>query len=494
MSTHILALDQGTTSSRALLFDRSTAVVGCAQREIGKTFPQPGWVQQDPMEILSSVMSTVAEVLSASRIGIRDVVAIGITNQRETTIVWDRHTGAPVHDAIVWQSRQTDDVCKTLIAAGREPLVKARTGLLIDSYFSGPKIRWILDNVAGARERAERGDLLFGTVDSWLIWNLTGGREHVTDTSNASRTLLYDIHACDWSPELLDAMGVPASMLPRVCDSSGIVAHTCPDAFLGAAIPITGVAGDQQAALFGHGCTQPGMVKNTYGTGCFMLMHTGSHAVTSRHGLLTTIAWKIGDRVDYALEGSVFIAGASIKWLRDGMGLLKNASESDALATSLTSNEGVYLVPAFVGLGAPHWKTEPRGAFFGLTMDTRREHLARAALEAMAYQSRDVLDAMQADSGLTLSEIRADGGAIRNDFLAQFQSDMLGVPLLRPRNHEVTARGVALLAGIGVGMWDSVEPERARDAQERFSPSADVDRREALYEGWRRALRATISH
>ncbi|MEP6939764.1 MAG: glycerol kinase GlpK [Rudaea sp.] len=485
----ILAIDQGTTSSRAFVFDHAGAIVSSARRDFTQHFAQPGWVEHDALEIWQSVQAVVHEALAAAR-G-RTVEAIGITNQRETTVVWDRRSGKPIHHAIVWQSRQTRAHCDDLIARGHDALVRARTGLLIDAYFSATKIRWILDHVPGARERARRGDLLFGTIDSWLVWNLTGGAAHVTDASNASRTLLYDIHTCRWDDELLALFEVPAAMLPEVRASSQVYGHTA--LFTPLALPIAGIAGDQQAALFGQACFTPGMAKNTYGTGCFLLMHTGAQPVASRHGLLTTIAWSLNGQIEYALEGSIFVAGSVVQWLRDGLGLIGSAEESTELAERLASNEGVYLVPAFVGLGAPYWRSDVRGAAFGLTRGTRREHLVRAGLEAMAYQTRDVLAAMQADAGLEMHALRVDGGAIANGFLAQFQADLLGVPVQRARHNEATAFGAACLAGIATGFWrDRDEIAALWQAGRAFVPTIAAHERNALYAGWQRAVAATL--
>jgi glycerol kinase len=490
---YILAIDQGTTSSRAMLFDRAGVLVGSAQREFRQIFPQPGWVEHDPQEILASVLAAVADVLASARVEAGELAAIGITNQRETTVVWDRQSGKPVHNAIVWQSRQSLAICEQLETEGYAPVVREKTGLLIDAYFSGSKIRWILDHVAGARARAERGDLLFGTIDSWLIWNLTGGRLHVTDVSNAARTLLFDIHARQWDDELLRMLEIPRRMLPQVRSCSEVYGHTVALPGMPAGVPISGVAGDQQAALFGQACFEPGMAKNTYGTGCFMLMHTGTQAVPSRHGLLTTIAWELEGCTEYALEGSIFVAGSVVQWLRDGLHMLAHASDSQTCAESVASSEGVYLVPAFVGLGAPYWRSDVRGAMFGLSRGTRKEHVVRAALESMAYQSRDVLAAMEADAGIPLKELRADGGAIANDFMAQFQSDMLGVPVLRPKIAETTALGAAYLAGLAVGFWESrAQLAKLWQVDRRFQPAMDQRARERLYQGWRDAVAATI--
>jgi glycerol kinase len=491
--TFILAIDQGTTSSRAILFDRAGRIAGMAQREFAQIFPQPGWVEHNPREIMTSVLTTITEVMNNAQVDPRAIAGIGISNQRETTVVWDSANGQPIHNAIVWQSRQTRAICDALKGAGHEPMVRAKTGLLIDAYFSGSKLKWILDHVDDARERARRGELLFGTIDSWLIWNLTGGKAHVTDITNASRTLMYDIHAQCWDDELLAMLDVPKAMLPQVKSCSEIYGHTAPQYFFGREVPIAGVAGDQQAALFGQACFEPGMAKNTYGTGCFMLMNTGDKAVASKHGLLTTIAWSINGKVDYALEGSVFVAGSVVQWLRDGLHMLDQASDSQACAQAVDDNGGVYIVPAFVGLGAPYWRSDVRGSVFGLTRGTRRDHLVRAALESVAYQTRDVLEAMQADSGIELKELRADGGAIANDFLAQFQSDLLGVPLLRPQVSETTALGAAYLAGLATGFWSSREEIASQRAIERrFEPSMSGTQCEALYAGWKLAVQATM--
>jgi len=492
MSQYILAIDQGTTSSRALLFDHDGNVVSQSQREFTQYFPQPGWVEHDALEIWASVQACIADVLASEPMRAGRIAGIGITNQRETTVVWDRRTGQPIHHAIVWQSRQTRDICDALIGAGHDALVRERTGLLIDAYFSATKVQWILDRVDGARARAHRGELLFGTIDSWLVWNLTAGREHVTEHSNASRTLLYDIHARRWDEELLALFDVPAAMLPQVRTSSEIYGHAT-QLVAGQRLPIGGIAGDQQAALFGQACFRPGMAKNTYGTGCFMLMHTGDQAVASKNGLLTTIAWGIDGKVEYALEGSIFAAGSVVQWLRDGLGLIATATETQALAQRVETNEGVYLVPAFVGLGAPYWRSDVRGAIFGLTRGTRKEQLARAALESMAYQTRDVLEAMRVDSGIALNTLRVDGGAIANDFLAQFQADILDVPVQRPRCTETTALGAAYLAGLAVGFWSSRE-EIARhwQAERTFVPACGADERERLYADWKRAVAATL--
>jgi glycerol kinase len=492
MSDYILAIDQGTTSSRALLFDHDGRVVSQAQREFTQHFPQPGWVEHDALEIWAGVRACVNDALARAPQHDARIAAIGITNQRETTVVWDRHSGQPIYPAIVWQSRQTRAICDALIAAGHDTLVRQRTGLLIDAYFSATKIKWILDRVDGARARAQRGELLFGTIDSWLVWNLTGGRAHVTDYSNAARTLLYDIHAQRWDDELLALFDVPAPMLPQVRPSSEVYGHAT-QLVPGQQPPIGGIAGDQQAALFGQCCFDAGMAKNTYGTGCFMLLHTGKQPKTSQNGLLTTIAWGIDGTVEYALEGSIFVAGSVVQWLRDGLGLIANAAETAALAQAVTSNDGVYLVPAFVGLGAPYWRSDVRGAVFGLTRGTRKEHLVRAALESMAYQTRDVLEAMRVDSGIALNTLRVDGGAIANDFLAQFQADILAVPVQRAHSTETTALGAAYLAGLAVGYWrDRSEIAQHWQMDRAFAPALAAPEREALYADWKRAVAATL--
>ncbi len=490
---YMLAIDQGTTSSRALLFDQLGSVVAVAQREFRQIFPQPGWVEHDPREILTSVRATVADVLTDADVSARQLAGIGITNQRETTVVWDRRTGEPIHNAIVWQSRQSSAICERLVGEGYSAQVRERTGLLIDAYFSGTKVSWLLDHVDGARARAECGDLLFGTIDSWLLWHLSERRCHATDVSNASRTLMFDIHRRRWCPDLLEMLKVPPALLPDVRSSSEVYAHT--DAgWLGARVPISGMAGDQQAALFGQCCFAPGMAKATYGTGCFLLMNTGAQAVTSQHGLLTTVAWDIGGKVEYALEGSVYIGGAAVQWLRDGLQLIAHASESQVWAEQVESAEGVYVVPALVGLGAPHWRSDARGAMFGLTRGTGRAHIVRAVLESLAYQTCDLLNAMRADAGIPFSVLRADGGAISNDFLAQFQSDLLDTPLQRAAISETTALGAAGLAGLAVGFWDSREHFAGhRQNQRTFEPNMPAAQRDALLAGWRRAVKATLA-
>ncbi|QHE93105.1 glycerol kinase GlpK [Pandoraea fibrosis] len=487
---YILAFDQGTTSSRALLFDRDGHVVATAQKEFRQIYPHPGWVEHDPREIWSTQAGVAAEALTHAGVGGSDISAIGITNQRETTVVWDRRTGEPVYNAIVWQDRRTADFCDALRAQGKEALVSSRTGLRIDSYFSGTKIRWILDNVEGAREAADAGHLAFGTVDSWLVWHLTGGKLHVTDVSNASRTMLLNIHTLAWDDELLALLGVPRSMLPEVRSSSEVFGHTATPLF-SVPVPIAGIAGDQQAALFGQMCLSPGMVKNTYGTGCFMVMNTGSQPQASRHNLLTTVAWKIGERVDYALEGSIFIGGAVVQWLRDGLGIIRHSRDVEALATSVPDADGVVLVPAFAGLGAPHWQPHARGTLFGATRGTTAAHVARAALDSIAFQTLDVLRAMEADAGLHVSELRVDGGAAANDLLMQWQADLLGADVVRPKVIETTAAGAAYLAGLAVGFWPDIDTlQRQWQLQRRFSrklSESDVTR---AVSGWQRAVRA----
>jgi glycerol kinase len=484
----VLALDQGTTSSRALLFDAQGRVAGLGQRETTQHYPQPGWVEQDPEEIFQTQLAVAREALARAGATAAEVAAIGITNQRETTLVWERATGRPIHRAIVWQDRRTAELCDHLKLQGLEPLFTHRTGLVLDPYFSGSKLRWILDHVPGARQRAEAGELAFGTVDTWLVWNLTGGAVHATDASNASRTLLYNIHNGDWDDKLLQLMRIPRAVLPNVVPTSGVVGASAA-AFFEGAIPIAGIAGDQQAALFGQRCVVPGMVKNTYGTGCFMLMHTGERAVESKNRLLTTVAWLQGQRREYALEGSVFIAGAAVQWLRDGLGLIRSAEEVEPLARSVPDNGGVYLVPAFTGLGAPHWDPYARGTIAGLTRGSTAAHIARATLESIAYQTADILTAMQADSGIELKELRVDGGATRNDLLMQFQADILGVPVVRPAMPESTALGAAALAGLASGFWlDAAALDAQWRAERVFEPAMDAATRARLRGGWQRAL------
>jgi glycerol kinase len=492
--TYILALDQGTTSSRAIIFDRQGNIVHTAQKEFTQHFPHPGWVEHDANEIWITILGVITTALSETGIRPEQIAAIGITNQRETAVVWDRHTGMPVYHAIVWQSRQTVDICEALKAQGLEPLFTAKTGLRIDAYFSGTKVKWILDHVPGAKAKAENGDLLFGTIDTWLIWKLTEGAVHVTDYSNASRTLLYNIHELQWDQELLQYLDIPASMLPEVRSSSEVYGYTAEGHFFGVTVPIAGAAGDQQAALFGQACFEKGMAKNTYGTGCFMLMNTGDKAIPSRHGLLTTIAWGLNGRVEYALEGSIFVAGSAIQWLRDGLQLIESARDSEAFAERVDSTDGVYVVPAFVGLGTPYWDSDVRGAVFGLTRGTKKEHFIRATLESLAYQTRDVLAAMEEDSGISLTKLRVDGGAVTNSFLMQFQSDMLGVTVERPVISETTALGAAYLAGLAVGYWSGKEEIAAQWKVDHFFEQAmEEDTRAVLYEGWKKAVRAAMA-
>lgn len=495
METYILSIDQGTTSSRAILFDRNSNIVASAQREIPQIFPQPGWVEQDANDIWFSVLSVMLEVASTARIQADQISAIGITNQRETTVVWDKATGTPIYHAIVWQSRQTDAICEALKAAGKEDLIREKTGLLIDPYFSATKIQWILDHVEGARERAEKGDLLFGTIDSFLVWKLSGGNVHITDYSNASRTLLYNIHDLKWDPQLLELFRIPACMLPEVKPSSHIYGYTASYHLASHPIPIAGIAGDQQAALFGQTCFEPGMVKNTYGTGCFLLMNTGRSPIRSRHGLISTIAWGMDGTVEYALEGSIFVAGSAIQWLRDGLQLIRTAPESEQAASQVEDSQGVYLVPAFTGLGAPYWNPHARGAVFGLTRGTTKAHFIRATLDSLAYQTKDIIIAMTKDSGIDLKELNVDGGAVENNLLMQFQSDMLGVPVKRPVIRETTALGAAYLAGLATGFWESREALRRNNRLDTvFYPKISQEARNRYYSGWQEAVRCTCQY
>jgi glycerol kinase len=486
MSQYIIALDQGTTSSRAIVFNRKGEMLSIAQKEFQQFFPQPGWVEHDAEEIWSSQMGVASEAIA--RIGIRpdQLAAIGITNQRETTIVWDRATGKPIYPAIVWQDRRTARYCDEIKAAGSEALFQAKTGLLVDAYFSGTKLKWLLENVPGAREKAERGELAFGTVDTWLVWKLTGGNLHVTDVTNASRTLMFNIYTQSWDDELLNLLNIPRSLLPEVRSSSEVYGYT--GAAFGAKIAIASLAGDQQAATYGQAALQPGMAKNTYGTGGFALLNTGAQAIPSQNKLLTTIAWRIGDRTDYALEGSIFMAGAVVQWLRDGLGIISASPDVEPLARSVPDNGGVYLVPAFVGLGAPHWDSYARGTILGLTRGTHKGHIARAALESIAYQTADVLAAMREDTQIDLSELRVDGGASHNDLLMQFQADILGVPVVRPKISETTALGAAYLAGLAVGYWDEAEIIQHWQVEKLFEPAMSLDQRQALLFNWRRAI------
>ncbi|MCX6198315.1 MAG: glycerol kinase GlpK [Bacteroidetes bacterium] len=490
---YVLALDQGTTSSRSIVFDEQGNVVAMAQKEFSQIFPKPGWVEHDPEEIWNSQLYTAKEAIRRAGIEFGQIASIGITNQRETTIVWDKKTGTPIYNAIVWQDRRTADTCNALKKKKDfEKYVRDNTGLVVDSYFSGTKIKWILDNVKGARKKAEVGELLFGTVDSWLVWKLTDGSLHITDYSNASRTLLFNIKTLKWDQKLLDAMEIPALMLPYVTDSSRIYGFTH-RAIFDVEIPIAGIAGDQQAALFGQTCFNPGMAKNTYGTGCFMLMNTGNKMVKSKHGLITTIAWGMGGKVEYALEGSIFIAGAAVQWLRDGLKVIDAASESEYHATSVASSDGVYVVPALAGLGAPYWNMDARGAVFGLTRGTTKSHLVRATLESITYQTKDVLMAMEQDSGIKLKSLRVDGGACANNFLMQFQSDMLGVPVDRPKITETTALGAAYLAGLAVGYYKKPNIIKQWKMDNQFKPKLKPTERAAFYDGWKKAVKLSIA-
>ncbi|NPT33460.1 glycerol kinase GlpK [Paraburkholderia xenovorans] len=487
---YILALDQGTTSSRAMLFDRLGNIVSTAQKEFQQIYPRPGWVEHDPQEIWSTQAGVAAEAVTRAGMNGTSIAAIGITNQRETTIVWDRETGHPIYNAIVWQDRRTADFCDQLKEQGLEEKVRAKTGLPIDSYFSATKIRWILDNVEGAREKAKQGRLAFGTVDSWLVWNFTKGGLHITDVTNASRTMLFNIHSLKWDDELLEALDIPRSMLPEVRASSETYGPTKTTVFA-SKIPLAGIAGDQHAALFGQMCTESGMVKNTYGTGCFLVMNTGDKPIESKNNLVTTIAWQIGDQINYALEGSIFIGGAVVQWLRDGLGIIKNAAEIETLARSVPHCDGVYLVPAFAGLGAPHWNARARGTLFGVTRGTSSAHIARAALDSIAYQSLDVLKAMEADSDIRIGELRVDGGACANNLLMQFQADILGVDAVRPKVSETTALGAAYLAGLAVGYWKDVDELQSQwKLDRRFTPALPHAEVKACLDGWKRAIRA----
>lgn len=483
---YILALDQGTTSSRAIVFDHAGSIISVAQQEFRQIFPRPGWVEHDAQEIWATQSNVAAQALEKAQLTANDIAAIGITNQRETTLVWDRETGKPVSNAIVWQDRRTAAACDRLKKDGLGKLIRRKTGLVIDAYFSGTKLQWILKNVPGLKAKARAGKLAFGTVDSWLVWNLTGGRQHVTDPSNASRTMLFNINSGDWDDELLEIFDVPRAVLPAVRSSSETYGESH---LLGAPIPIAGIAGDQQAALFGQVCTKPGMVKNTYGTGCFMLMQTGPKPISSKNNLLTTVAWRIGSKTEYALEGSIFIAGAVVQWLRDGLGIIGSSGEVEALAAQVPDNGGVYLVPAFAGLGAPHWDQYARGTLVGLTRGSNRAHIARAALEGIAYQVADVLKAMESDAGIRLKELRVDGGACANNLLMQFQADLLGVPVVRPTISETTALGAAYLAGLAVGYWKNQSGIAAQwQTDRRFVPAMKAAQRNTLVAGWSRAL------
>jgi glycerol kinase len=491
MSTYILSFDQGTTSSRAILFDHEGQIHAVAQKEFTQHFPKPGWVEHDAMEIWSTQIGVAAEAVSKNNSTPADIAAIGITNQRETTVVWNNRTGLPIYNAIVWQDRRTADYCDSLKAAGKASLIQEKTGLVIDAYFSGSKLKWILDNVDGARDLAAKGELCFGTIDTWLVWKLTNGKVHVTDVTNASRTMLFNIHTLQWDTELLALLDIPASVLPIVKSSSEVYGHTN-QIFTNREIPIAGIAGDQQAALFGQMCTQAGMVKNTYGTGCFMLMHTGEKAVNSKNNLLTTIALQLNGHTYYALEGSVFIGGAVVQWLRDGLHLIRNSSEIEALAEKVNNTDGVYLVPAFAGLGAPYWNQHARGTIVGITRGTNSSHIARAALESIAFQSYDLLKAMEADAGIPIAELRVDGGATHNNLLMQFQSELVNTKVVRPTMVETTALGAAYLAGLAVGFWKDVEELKSKWKVDKiFSPSIDTAERNTHIEGWQRAIKAT---
>ncbi|MBC2116579.1 glycerol kinase GlpK [Listeria booriae] len=488
---YILALDQGTTSSRAMIVDETGEIIGVEQKEFEQIFPKPGWVEHSANEIWASILAVIAGVLLKTNISSKQVAGIGITNQRETTVVWEKETGNPIYNAIVWQSRQTADICNQLKKDGYNDMVRDKTGLLIDAYFAGTKARWILNHVDGAQERAENGELLFGTIDTWLVWKLTGGKAHVTDYSNASRTLLYNIYDLQWDDELLEMLNIPKVMLPEVKQSSEVYGTTVPYHFFGEEVPVAGIAGDQQAALFGQGCFEKGEAKNTYGTGCFLLMNTGDKAVKSDTGLLTTLAWGIDGKVEYALEGSIFVAGSAIQWLRDGMRMLRHSGDSENYASRIESSDGVYVVPAFVGLGAPYWDSDVRGAVFGLTRGTEKEQFIRATLESLAYQTKDVLNAMEKDSGIELKLLHVDGGACANDFLMQFQADILNVPVERPENRETTVLGAAFLAGLAVGVWkDKKEIKRHWKLDKKFEVEMKDDERDELYGGWQKAVKA----
>ncbi len=490
MNKYILSLDQGTTSSRAIIFDKGGNIVSVAQKEFTQIFPQPGWVEHDANEIWSTQIGVATEAILKAGLTVQNIAAIGITNQRETTVVWDRTTHQPVYNAIVWQDRRTASYCDELKKDGTDEMIKNKTGLVTDAYFSGTKVKWILENVPGAKAKAQNGDLCFGTIDSWLLWKLTNGKVHVTDVSNASRTLLFNIHTMQWDDDLLKLFNIPPSMLPQVRSSSEVYGMT-ETVFTSTSVPVCGIAGDQQSALFGQMCTQPGMVKNTYGTGCFMLMNTGDKAVPSKNNLLTTVAWKINGQVQYALEGSVFIAGAVVQWLRDGLRLIQTSAEVEALALKVEDNGGVYMVPAFTGLGAPYWNQHARGTIVGITRGTTDAHIARAALESIAFQTMDVLKAMEADSGIMIKELRVDGGATINNHLMQFQSDLLNTSVIRPSITETTALGAAYLAGLAVGYWNDIaEVEKYWQKEKIFKPSMKEDTRSDLQKNWHRAIRS----
>ena len=490
MQQYILAFDQGTTSSRAIVFDKKGSIISVAQKEFTQIFPQPGWVEHDANEIWSTQFGVAAEAITKAGLSAEDIAAIGITNQRETTVVWERATGQPIYNAIVWQDRRTANFCDSLKASGKDKLIQEKTGLVVDAYFSATKIKWILDNVQGAREKANKGELCFGTIDTWLLWKLTKGQIHATDVSNASRTMLLNIHTLQWDGELQDIFDIPGNMLPQVRSSSEVYGHT-QNILSSHNIPIAGIAGDQQAALFGQMCTQPGMVKNTYGTGCFMLMNTGEKPVASTNNLLTTVAWKVNGITQYALEGSVFIAGAVVQWLRDGLGIIKSSAEVEQLAKQVADSEGVYVVPAFAGLGAPHWNQHARGIITGLTRGSSSAHIARAALDSIAYQTMDVLKAMEADSGIAIKELRVDGGATANNLLMQFQADILNTIVVKPVITETTALGAAYLAGLAVGFWENMEAiQNQWQADKKFSPAMNDEIRKKLSKDWQRSVKA----
>ena len=493
MKKYILALDQGTSSSRAIVFDQQGKPKAVSQKEFTQIFPKPGWVEHNPMEIWSSQASVIAEAITSIGINGQNIAGIGITNQRETTIVWDAETGEPVYNAIVWQDRRTSRYCDRLKKEGRTDFIRNKTGLIIDAYFSATKVRWILDNVEGARQKAEEGRLRFGTVDTWLVWMLTRGQVHVTDVSNASRTMLFNIHTLQWDKDLLELFNIPESMMPQVKSSSEIYGYTKATLFA-YEVPIAGMAGDQQAALFGQMCTEPGSVKNTYGTGCFLLMNSGEKPIMSSNNLLTTVAWKIGDTVNYALEGSIFVAGSVVQWLRDGLGIIKSSSDIEKLAKSVPDNGGVYFVPALTGLGAPYWDQYAKGSLYGISRGTTAGHIARAALEGIAFQTMDIVKAMEKDAGCALKELKVDGGASRNNLLMQFQADVLGTSVIRPKVTETTALGAAYLAGLAVGYWDSIDHIKSQwGVEKEFMPQADEETVSALREGWADAIRRTLT-
>ena len=489
MEKYILSFDQGTTSSRAIVFNKNGDIVSMAQKEFTQIYPNAGWVEHDAREIWSTQVSVATEAILKANLKAENVAAIGITNQRETTVVWDKLTGEPIYHAIVWQDRRTAAYCDSIKEAGHDLMIKEKTGLVVDAYFSATKVRWMLENVAGAREKASKGELLFGTIDSWLIWNLTGGKVHVTDVTNASRTMLYNIHTLSWDKDLLDLFGIPENMLPEVKSSSEVYGETA-GAIFAVKIPIAGIAGDQQAALFGQMCTQTGMVKNTYGTGCFMLMNIGEKPILSKHNLVTTIACQIDDKVQYALEGSIFIAGAVVQWLRDELKIISSSAEIEALASKVPDSGGIYMIPAFAGLGAPHWNQYARGTIFGITRGTNNSHISRASLESIAYQTMEVLKAMEADAGVTIKELRVDGGATSNNLLMQFQADVLGVNVIRPKVTEVTAIGAAYLAGLAIGFWDSLEEIQLQWKRDKCFEPEPNENLETMIKGWNKAVKA----